>query len=107
LGECEKNYKKKDGKLIGLVLMNMRTPFDMFVSNFHTSWQAHREDNNDYTFEYLFCILIIDQHTFLREGDIGGKHQAHFLKGKGNMDFKNRVQSNASAQKYSYHDQGP
>jgi hypothetical protein len=26
LGECGKNYQKKDGKLIELVLMNLRTP---------------------------------------------------------------------------------
>jgi hypothetical protein len=40
LGECGKNYKKKDGKLIELVLMNLRTPFDVL-------------DGKDYTFEFF------------------------------------------------------
>jgi hypothetical protein len=34
LGECGKNYQKKDEQLIELVLMNLRTPFDVFVLNF-------------------------------------------------------------------------
>jgi hypothetical protein len=34
LGECGKNYLKKDGQLIELVLMNLRTPFDVFVLTF-------------------------------------------------------------------------
>jgi hypothetical protein len=37
LGECGKNYQKKDGQLIELVLMNLRTPFDMFVLTFCTN----------------------------------------------------------------------
>ena len=51
LGKCGKNYQKKDGQLIELVLMNLRTPFDVSVSNFHTNWKAHKEDGKDYTFE--------------------------------------------------------
>jgi hypothetical protein len=38
LGECGKNYEKKYGKLIELVLMNLRSPFDLFISTFHTNW---------------------------------------------------------------------
>jgi hypothetical protein len=34
LGECGKNYQKKDGQLIELVLMNLRTPFDVFCVTF-------------------------------------------------------------------------
>jgi hypothetical protein len=51
LSECGKNYQKKDGKIIELVLMNLRTPFDMFMLNFHTNWKEHKEDSKDYTFE--------------------------------------------------------
>jgi hypothetical protein len=29
--ECKETYKRKDGKLIELVLINLRTPFDVFV----------------------------------------------------------------------------
>jgi len=65
LGEYGKNYHKKDGQLIKLVLMNLRTPFDMFVSTFHTNWKAHKEDCKDYTFEYLCGLLITNQHKLL------------------------------------------
>jgi hypothetical protein len=37
LSECGKNYQKKDGQLIELVLMNLRTPFNMFMSTFRTN----------------------------------------------------------------------
>jgi hypothetical protein len=70
LGECGKNYQKKDGQLIELVLMNLRTPFDMFISTFHTNWKAHKEDGKDYTFESFCGLLITDQHRFLEEGSL-------------------------------------
>jgi hypothetical protein len=59
-GECGKNYQKKDGKLIELVLMNLRTPFEVFVSTFHTNWKERKENGKDYTFESFYGILIID-----------------------------------------------
>jgi hypothetical protein len=34
--------------------------------------------------------LINDQHKFLDEGKLGGKHQDHFLKGKGKVNHKER-----------------
>ena len=37
LSECGKKYKKKDRQLIELVLINLRTPFDMFVMTFCTN----------------------------------------------------------------------
>jgi hypothetical protein len=37
LSECGKKYQKKDGQLIELVLMKLRTPFDVFMSTFHTN----------------------------------------------------------------------
>jgi hypothetical protein len=65
LSECGKKYQKKDGKLIELVLMNLTTPFDVFVSAFRTNWKAHNEDGKYYTFESFCGILIIDQHKLL------------------------------------------
>jgi hypothetical protein len=91
-----KEYQKKDIQLIELVLMNLRTPFDVFVLTFHTNWKAHKKDGKDYTFEYFYGLLITDQHRLLEEGKIGGKHQAHFLKGKGKMDPRDRVRFDAS-----------
>jgi hypothetical protein len=67
LGECGKNYQKKDGQLIELVLMNLRTPFNMFMSTFCTNWKAHKEDGKDYTFEYFCGLLITNQHNCLKK----------------------------------------
>jgi hypothetical protein len=59
LGECGKNYHKTNEQFIELVLMNLSTPFDMFVSTFCTNWKAHKEDDKDYTFQALYGLLII------------------------------------------------
>jgi hypothetical protein len=92
LGECGKYYHNKERLFIKLVLMNLRTPFNVFVSTFSTNWQAHKEDGKDYTFESFCGLLIIDQHRLLDEGNIGSKHKAHFLKGKGKVNHKERGQ---------------
>jgi hypothetical protein len=89
LGKCGNNYQKKEKQLIELVLMNLRTPFDVFVSTFFTKWKAWKEYGND-TFEYFYGILIIDQHKLLEEGKLGGKHQTHLLKGKGKGHVKSQ-----------------
>jgi hypothetical protein len=59
-----KELSEEGWKLIKLVLMNLRTPFNVFMSNFHTNWKAHKEDGKDYTFEALCGLLITDQHRF-------------------------------------------
>ena len=107
LGECGNNYLNKDRHFIELVLMNLRTPFDMFVSIFRTNWQACKEDGKDYTFEYFYGILIIDQHRLFGEGKLGGKHQDHLLKGKDKMDPKDRAWLDEYTQEHAYHDHKP
>ena len=107
LGKFGKNYQKKDGQLIELVLMNSRTPFDVFVSTFHTNWKERKEDGNDYTFEYFYGILIIDHHRLFGEGNLGGKHQDHLLKGKDKMDPKDRAWLDEYTQQHAYHDHKP
>jgi hypothetical protein len=67
------------GKNIEVVLMNLRTPFDMFVLTLHTNCEAHNEYNKDYTFETFYGLLISDQHRLLGEGNLGGKQQVLFL----------------------------
>jgi hypothetical protein len=74
LGKCEKKNQKKDGKHIELVLMNLRTPFDVFVLSFHTNYKELQEYGKDYTFEDLCASLITNQHKLLEEGKLGGKH---------------------------------
>jgi hypothetical protein len=107
LGKYGKNYQKNDGQLIKLVLMNLRTPFDLLVSTFRTNWQARKEDGKDYTFEAFCGLLINDQHKLLEEGKLGGKHQAHLLKGNSKLDPRDRVRFDASPQKPVYRDQKP
>jgi hypothetical protein len=79
-----------------MVLNNIRTPFDVFVSNLRTDWKTHKEYGKDYTFEAFYGLLITDKHRLLEEGKIDGKHQAHFLKGKRKMDPRDRVQLDSS-----------
>jgi hypothetical protein len=95
LGECGKNFQKKDGQLIELVSMNMRTPFDVFCSMFWKNWQAHKEDGKEYTFDTFYGLLINDRIKLLDEGNLGGNRQAHLLKGKGKINYKEIRCSNA------------
>jgi hypothetical protein len=62
--------------------MNLRTQIDMFIFNFHPNCQTHKEDGKDYTIVAFCNLLITDQHRFLYEVKLGGKHQDHLLKGK-------------------------
>ena len=87
--------------------MNLRTPFDMFVQNFHTNQKACKEYGKDYTFESFFGLFIIDQHTLLEEGKLGGKHQSHFLKVNGNSNHKERGQFDTPVQRPGYLNQNP
>jgi hypothetical protein len=70
--------------------MNLRTPFNMFVLNFHTNWKTCKEDGKNYTFEAFHGILITNQHRLIKEDKLGGKNQAHLLKGKGKSNHKER-----------------
>ena len=51
-------------------------------------WMSHKQDDNDFTFDTLCDLLIKDQQKFVEEWDIGSNHQAHLLKGKVNINFK-------------------
>jgi hypothetical protein len=70
--------------------MNLGTPFDMFVSTFHTNWKENKEYGNNYTFEYFYSLLITSHHILCDEGNLGGKDQDHLLKGKGKSNHKER-----------------
>ena len=89
-GECGKGLPKKNGKLIKLVLMNLTTPYDMSCLLFCTNWWSHKKDGKDYSFGVFCDLLIRDKHKFLDEGNLGGKKQARFLKGKGKNNYKDR-----------------
>jgi hypothetical protein len=49
-----------------------------------------QKDGKDYIFDFLCGLLITYHHKLLDEGKLGGKHQAHFLKGKGKIYYKER-----------------
>jgi len=68
----------------------------MFFSTFFTNSQECKEDGKDYNFERCCGLMITDQHNLLKEGNVGGKNQAHFLKGKSEMDPMDRVCFDAS-----------
>lgn len=90
LGESGKGFPMKDGQLIELALMNLRTLYDVFYSSFHTNWRSRKEDGNDYSFD-VFCDLFIrDQQKLLDEGKLGLKQQAYLLKEKGKQNYKDR-----------------
>ena len=79
MGECGKDFLKKYAQLIELVLMNLRKPYDVLCSSFHTNWRSHKEDGNDYTSD-IFCYLLIkDQQKQLGKGKLSGKYYTHFL----------------------------
>jgi hypothetical protein len=75
--------------------MNIRTPFDVFYSTFWTIWKEHQDDGKDFTFDTFCGLLIIDQNNLLDGAKFGRKHQAHFIKGKGKMNYKERGHSDA------------
>ena len=73
LGECGKHSMKKDGLVIELVLMNIRTLYVVLCSSFYTISRSHKEDVKDYIFD-AFCYLFIkDQWKLLDKGKLGGK----------------------------------
>lgn len=90
LGKCGNNFLKKDGQLIELVLMNLRTPYDVLCSSFRANWRSRKEDDKDYNFDIFCDLLIKDQQKLLDEGKLGGKHQAHLLKSKGKQTYNER-----------------
>ena len=96
LGECRKGFPKKDGKLIELVFMNLRKPYNVFSSSFRTNWQSRKEEAKDYSFDVFCDLLIKDKQKFIDEGKLGGKQQANFLNGKGKQIYKDRGCANGS-----------
>jgi hypothetical protein len=73
-----------------MVLVNLRKTFKVFSSTFYKNWQVDKEDGKDYTFDAFCDLLINDQHGLLDEEKFGGKLQAHMLKGKGKINYKER-----------------
>ena len=91
--ECGKDFSKKHGQLIKLVLMNLRTPYDVFCSSFRANWMSCKQDDKDFTFDVLSDLLIKDQQKLLEGGKLGSKHQAHLLKSKVKQNCKECGQS--------------
>ena len=61
-----------------------------FSHHFCTNWRSCKEYGKDYSFDVFCDLLIRDQQKLLDKGNLGGKHQAHFLKGEGTNINKDR-----------------
>ena len=58
LDEFGKDFTKKDGQLIELVLMNLKIPYDSFFSSFWDNWVSCKKHGKDFTFD---TFLFVDQ----------------------------------------------
>ena len=74
MGDRDRYFSKKDGQLIELVLMNLKTPYDVFFSFFWDDWMSHKQDGKDFNFDALCDLFIKDHHKFVEEGKLGGKN---------------------------------
>ena len=74
LGDYGKDFPKKDGQLIDLVLMNLKTPYYFLSSSFWDYWMSHKQHGKDFTFDTLCDLLIKDQQKLLKEGKLASKH---------------------------------
>lgn len=59
--ECGNGFPKKDRNIIELVLMNLRTSYNLFCSSFRNNSLSHKEDGKGYSFDVFFDLLITDQ----------------------------------------------
>ena len=85
--------------------MNLRTPYDVFWSSFHTNQRLQKEYGKDYMLYVFYDSLIKDKTKLLDEGKLGGKHQAHLFKIKGNKRYKEREHINVFGSKQECLDQ--
>ena len=74
LGDRDRYFSKKDGQLIELVLMNLKTPYDVLFSSFQDYWISCKQYCKDFTYDTLCDLLIKDQQKLLEEGKLGGKN---------------------------------
>ena len=68
-----------------------------YACHFAPIMRSQKEDGRDYSFEVFCDLLIRDQKKLLDEGKVGGKHWAHFLKGKYKYIYKDRICINVSS----------
>ena len=82
LGEHGKGFLKKDDQFEELILMSLKTTYDIFYLEFHTDWAYMKEDGNEYAFDYLYSLLLRVHEKFLGEGKPKNKKQTNLIKGK-------------------------
>ena len=75
--------KEKLSTQVEQILMNLKTNDDIFYLEFHTSLDYIKEDDNDYTFDCLYGLLISVHEKVLHECKPENKQQSHLIKGKG------------------------
>ena len=67
---------------------DLKTPYDAFYSSFSVNWMSCKKYGKYFTFDTLCDLLIKDQQKLIEEGKLGGKNQAHFLRGKVKPNLK-------------------
>jgi hypothetical protein len=83
-GGCRSSLLKKEGQLIEMVSMKLKTPYDALCLTFHASWAFGKEDGTMIdSFDSLCGLLISACEKFLDEGKLEVKRHAHLLNGKG------------------------
>jgi hypothetical protein len=60
-------YNKKDEKVIGMVLINSRTPFEVSISTFHTNWNAHKKVVRTTPLNFFVKFLLLINIDFLKK----------------------------------------
>ena len=50
--------------------MSLKTTYELFFSTFHINWSSKREDDKDYTFEYLCNLMARAWERLFEEGNL-------------------------------------
>jgi hypothetical protein len=56
LSECGKDFVKKKRSLIEMILINIKTPYDILCSTFQAIWASRKENGKSYIL-YFFIAL--------------------------------------------------
>ena len=70
--------------------MSIKPAYELFFSTFHINWSSKREDDKDYTFDYLCNLMSRAWERLFKEGNLTDNANPISLKGRENKTIKNR-----------------
>ena len=70
--------------------MSLKPTYELFFSTFHINWSSKREDDKDYTFDYLCNLMARAWERLFEEGNLSDNANPISLKGRENKTIKNR-----------------